>query len=381
MQLLNKLELLQFVRERADLFDISERINPFSGSAWTLHFVEQIAENSWQFQVADSQNGGESLMLLYSDKMTPYRLTAVANYYVSLISPLVSAIDSSEARGASLDKLVDQFVQKRPRCAIMDFSPLDKESPDTESLRRALSVRGWYTKMYDCFGNWYLPCANLSFDDYMKSRDSKLVNTWSRKRKKFENAESGGARLEIVVDPGDVSRAMDAYESVYAKSWKKPEPYPNFVRDWAFVCAKNGWLRLGLAWLGDTPIAAQFWFSMHGRAYIFKLAYDESHAKLSAGTVLSAHMFRHALDKDRVVEIDYLTGDDAYKQSWMTKRRQRVGLIACNLWTRRGLLLGAREFAGELVKPFLRKVRGGLAFMSSIRLSQHSILASNKVLE
>ena len=77
---------------------------------------------------------------------------------------------------------------------------------------------------------------------------------------------------------------------------------------------------------------------------------------LSAGTVLSAHLFKHALDEDRVVEIDYLTGDDAYKQSWMTERRQRVGIIACNPRTPRGLMIGARELAGAL-KQRLQRIR------------------------
>ena len=83
------------------------------------------------------------------------------------------------------------------------------------------------------------------------------------------------------------------------------------------------------------------------RTYIFKLAYDEEYAKWSAGTVLTAHLMRHSLEQDRVIEIDYLTGDDAYKKSWMTARRERVGLIAGNPRSARGLLIGAREFAGE----------------------------------
>jgi CelD/BcsL family acetyltransferase involved in cellulose biosynthesis len=126
------------------------------------------------------------------------------------------------------------------------------------------------------------------------------------------------------------------------------EPFPQFVRGWARTCAENGWLRLGVAWLGDAPIAAQFWFTLHRRAYIFKLAYDEAHTKLSAGTVLSAHLFRHALEVDRVVEMDYLTGDDGYKKSWMTHRRERIGLLACNLRTPRGLAAAAAEYTGTL---------------------------------
>ncbi len=289
-------------------------------------------------------------MLLYSDEKSPYRRSAVANYYTSLYSPLISSLESMEERTAVIEKLVQQLIQLRPRCSCVDLSPLDGDASETASLRQSMSALGWYAKEYKCFGNWYLPCANMSFNDYMRGRSSALLNTWTRKRKKFE--QNSDARLEIVSDPSKVASAMDAYEAIYVKSWKKPEPYVDFVRNWAVVCAKNGWLRLGLAWLGDTPIAAQFWFTMHGRAYIFKLAYDEQHAKLSAGTVLSAYMFKHALDEDRVFEIDYLTGDDAYKQSWMTSRRQRVGILACNPWSPRGLLIGAKELAGDITKPW-----------------------------
>ncbi len=357
MHLLNKPQVLEFVRERLDLFNRAEALNPFAGAAWTLHFIEQVAEDSWTFVIPEDRAGGHSLMLLYTETAKSYRLSAVTNYYASLYSPLVSSIDAPAERGSILARLVKQLDDLRPRFGVMNWSPLDRDTADTANLRTAVSASGWYAKQYDCFGNWYLPCAGVAFDDYMKSRDSKLRNTWSRKRKKFERAVAGDARLEIVVDPAEVPRAMDAYEHVYAKSWKKPEPYPDFVRQWAHICARNNWLRLGVAWLGDLPIAAQFWFTMHGRASIFKLAYDEEYSQLSAGTVLSAHMFGHALDVDHVLEIDYLTGDDAYKQSWMTRRRQRTGILACNPRTPRGLMIGAQELAGGITQRWRARVQ------------------------
>ena len=348
MHFLNKAGALRFVRDRRELFDQAGRSNPFACSAWILHFIEHVAEDGWTFVVPEHRGAGESVMLLYSDKGAPYRRFAATNYYASLYSPLISSLPSGPERGSALGALVDQLVESVPRSAAISFAPLDKQSPDTTALRDCFSSRGWYVKQYACFGNWHLPCAGLAFDAYMKDRDSKLVNTWTRKLKKFNSAQAPGARVEIVTEPKDTQAAIDAFERVYARSWKKPEPYPGFVRDWAAICASNGWLRLGLAWVDDVPIAAQFWFTMNRRAYIFKLAYDEDYAKWSAGTVLSAHLFKHALDEDRVVEIDYLSGDDAYKQSWMTGRRERVGLIACNPWTPRGLLISAAEFAGEM---------------------------------
>ena len=346
MHLLSKAEATRFVAERRALFDGAGRANPFACSAWVMHFIEHVAEDGWTFVVPECRGAGDSVMLLYSDKKAPHRWSAATNYYASLYSPLISSLDSGPERSAALGELVDQLAGAVPRCAAITFAPLDRQSADTAALRDRFCMRGWYVRQYACFGNWHLPCAGLAFDEYMRSRDSKLYHTWTRKAKKFTDAQA--ARVEIITEPGDTQAAVDAYERVYARSWKKPEPYPDFVRDWAAICARNGWLRMGVAWAGDVPIAAQFWFTMNRRAYIFKLAYDEDYAKWSAGTVLSAHLFRHALDEDRVVEIDYLSGDDAYKQSWMTERRERVGLIACNPRTPRGLMISAAEFAGEV---------------------------------
>lgn len=340
MQILDRTQALDYVRARRELFDAAGAANPFACSAWVLHFLAQVARDDWEILAAEG--GADAALLAYREPGARHRVAALANYYASLWSPVVAATD----RGAALDALAGELAGLAPRPAVVNLAPLADDA-DAAALQAAFARRGWYVRRYFCFGNWYLPCEGLGFDAYMQARDSRLYNTWTRKAKKFQKG-ADGARLEIVTDPSGVDAGMDAYDHVYARSWKVPEPYPQFVRGWARICAENGWLRLGIAWLGDVPIAAQLWFTLHRRAYIFKLAYDEAHTKLSAGTVLSAHLFRHALEADRVVEMDYLTGDDAYKRSWMTHRRERIGLVACNPRTPRGLLAAATEYAGAL---------------------------------
>jgi hypothetical protein len=39
-------------------------------------------------------------------------------------------------------------------------------------------------------------------------------------------------------------------------------------------------------------------------------------------------MFRNAIELDRAALIDYGSGDDVYKQDWMSTRRLRVGIEA-----------------------------------------------------
>ncbi|MEO8991508.1 MAG: hypothetical protein ABI284_08810 [Nitrosospira sp.] len=47
--------------------------------------------------------------------------------------------------------------------------------------------------------------------------------------------------------------------------------------------------------------------------------------------------------------------DDSYKRVWTTHRSERLGLLACNLWSLRGLAIASTQFAGELVKRWLNR--------------------------
>ena len=62
---------------------------------------------------------------------------------------------------------------------------------------------------------------------------------------------------------------------------------------------------------------------------IFKLAYDEEYynCRPAPCCLRTCSGMRSTWIG---FEIDYPTGDDAYKQSWMTQRRQRTGILACN---------------------------------------------------
>ena len=177
---------------------------------------------------------------------------------------------------------------------------------------------------------------------YLDERPGQLRSTLKRKRARLL---ADGAKIEIATGPHDVERALAAYEQVYARSWKQPEPVPQFMPALIRLCARRGWLRLGSVWLGEVPIAAQLWIVADGRAAIYKLAYDDAYKRYAAGTVLTAQLMQHVLDVDQVHEVDYLTGDDAYKQQWMTHRRERWGLVAYDLRTMPGCWGALRQWA------------------------------------
>jgi CelD/BcsL family acetyltransferase involved in cellulose biosynthesis len=116
------------------------------------------------------------------------------------------------------------------------------------------------------------------------------------------------------------------------------------------TAAAQGWLRLGVLALDGQAIAAQLWLVHDGKASIYKLAYVEGFERYSAGSVLTHALMQHVIDVDQVQEVDYLTGDDGYKQDWMSHRRERRGIVAFDLRTLRGLALAARHVVGKWIK-------------------------------
>jgi CelD/BcsL family acetyltransferase involved in cellulose biosynthesis len=59
---------------------------------------------------------------------------------------------------------------------------------------------------------------------------------------------------------------------------------------------------------------------------------------------------RHVMVDDRVSEVDYLIGDDPYKQSWMGQRRERCGIVAYNPISLIGNTKLIYEAAGRLLR-------------------------------
>ena len=276
-------------------------------------------------------------------------VSALSNFYTAIFAPAFAADVSAE----DLLPLTRALRRGGARAAAYRFSPMDPASREFDLLRRALVLAGLSAHAYFAFGNWYEPVSQ-AWAGYLKDRSGQVRSTIKRNGKKFK---AEGGRLEIVQGGDGLEAALAAYQTVYSKSWKVPEPYPGFVPNLIRLCAARGWLRLGLAWLGDTPVAAQIWIVANGRADIYKLAYDEAYKALAPGTLLTALLMEHAIDVDHVQEIDYLIGDDPYKATWMSQRRERFGLVAYDPLTLRGLLGLTRQAIGATWRHLRARLR------------------------
>ncbi len=206
------------------------------------------------------------------------------------------------------------------------LEPVAKNDSKLNGLARFLEIAGFSCENIFRIYNWVYHLQGQSYKEYMAGRPAPLRNTISRKMRKLEREHGYEIRL---FTGEEVPRHMPDYYMVYHASWKQNEIRNAGFQD-CFVEAfsRAGWSRLAILYIKGQPVAAQLWFVRHNKASIFRLAYDKAWRQYSTGSILTSFLMEYVIDTDRVAEIDFLTGNDAYKQDWMSERRERF-LLSC----------------------------------------------------
>ncbi len=242
-------------------------------------------------------------------------LAGLANWYTFRFRPLLSA----EADNRQLlEAMAEDLAHRTHRITL---SGLPDEDGSATALEQAFKAAGWLVMREECDSNHVLHVEGRTWEEYRAGLPGQLRTTLSRKSSKVD--------CEVLTRfDEDVWRA---YEDIYAESWKPEEGSMEFLRALAETEGRAGRLRLGIARArsganAGEPLAAQIWTIEGNTGFIHKLAHRESAKRLSPGSVLTAAMFRHAIDEDKVSLIDYGTGNDAYKSNWMEEVRPRYRL-------------------------------------------------------
>lgn len=348
--------------ESRSLFDRDLTSDIFSSRAWFQNLTETVftQRDDVRLYVFRSDNPPHEIDAILPmrqcvsvGRLSSNALLPLANFY----TPSFGMISASDC--PAFDKCLAQWTESLSRQIPLydqvSLFPLCDDSVFNKVAGRALETAGYVVQRYFCFGNWYLNVAGRNYDDYFKDLPSTLRHTVTRKSRQL--ASMPGLRLTILFSPQQATEGARAFDHVIRSSWKTPEPFPRFIPGLIKTCAEQGWLRMGVAYLHDKPIAFQIWFVYRNTASIYKLAYDEAHAKLSVGTVLTAMLMRKVIDEDGVTEVDYLNGDEQYKQDWMSGRRERVGIIAFNKKTIRGAMGAAWNLLGRTIRQLQKKSR------------------------
>ncbi|HEX4848868.1 MAG TPA: GNAT family N-acetyltransferase, partial [Novosphingobium sp.] len=240
------------------------------------------------------------------------RIHALGNWYTFRTAPLFTPGADADCL---LTALAEDLAGESPHLVLF---PLPDENGETTRFARALRQAGWAVFVSPCDVNHVLPVGGRSFAEYLATRPGPLRTTLKRKAGKVE------VELATVFDPA----LWAEYEAVYAASWKPEEGSPAFLRAFAEAEGQAGRLRMAVARAEGQAVAAQFWTVEGGTAFIHKLAHTEASKPLSPGTTLSAALFEHVIDRDKVDLVDFGTGNDSYKRDWMEQVRPRYRIEA-----------------------------------------------------
>ncbi len=325
----------------------------FNSPDW-FHLIErEIAGPDDQlryYAVSDPQDGRALALLpmvVWADRGGK-TLSSLSNFYSLSYSPVF--LLTLTRRNEILRFLAKELLKERPKWRNIDFKMLDSKRPLFREMIDAFSDAGGLCAPYFQFDNWFCHLNDASAEEYFASRPRRLINTINRKIKALGKKNSWS--IDLYTDEQNIEAGMAAYLQVYDKSWKPAEGYPFFIPALMRMTVAKGMLRLAVLSIDGQPAAAQFWLVHKGTAVIYKLAHDEKFKTFSVGSILTKFLMRRVIDQDHVTLIDYGVGSEAYKQDWMTERKERWGLTVYNPSSFGGLARAAIHFSAMFHKRF-----------------------------
>ena len=153
--------------------------------------------------------------------------------------------------------------------------------------------------------------------------------------------------LSIFSTATEIAEQYPKFQLIYDESWKGEESYPEFICDVLQHLAAIGKAKLGILSVDGEPAAAQIWFKIGLAWGVFKLAYRPQFRRYSVGTLLTASMIECLFTESMPSEIDFLSGDDAYKRDWVGQKREHFGMELIGRSNIYGRALGLkRRFIG-----------------------------------
>ncbi len=205
----------------------------------------------------------------------------------------------------------------------LSLSPIAENDNSMLELKQAFESIDYTYYQHFLFYNWIHRPERQTYDEYLAQRPSILRNTIKRKQRKLEREHNYSLHMYT----GDeVKQALIDYHDAYSSSWKANEQYASLLDSVAIKFSIPNWTRLAILKIDGKAAAAQLWFVVGGKASIFRLAYNEEWKQYSPGSILTAYLMEYVIDSDKVEEIDFLTGNETYKQDWMSERRQRCSM-------------------------------------------------------
>lgn len=330
------------------LTEASLSVNPFVSAPWLQCFERYLVreDESLRYLVVRDQQRVLAVLPLVLKHMPLFgvqKVRGMTNFYTGIFNCLSNAAIASPAAHEALAVGVAAALKAEfPHVGLIEFAPLRDHSGFMPCLERSLHTYGYRTRHYLAHANWYEDLDGRDFAAYMADRPGRVRSTLDRKSKSL--ARELGYEVQVCAEPADISSCMGEYHAVYAASWKNTEYSPAFIEDIMVRMSAAGIVKLGILRAGGQAAAVQIWIKIGLTWAVFKLAYDPRFDRYSVGSILTARLIENFLMTGPCAGLDFLSGDDAYKQEWATRRREHWGLEAVAMHNVMGIAIRAKRY-------------------------------------
>ncbi|MBS0248724.1 MAG: GNAT family N-acetyltransferase [Proteobacteria bacterium] len=211
--------------------------------------------------------------------------------YAPLTTPLLDR-DHPEAAARALLAA----ARKAGAHAVM-LPAMAQDGPVAEALRRAVEPFGVSPRLFDAHERARLD-ATQGEDDAVAALGSKKLKELRRQRNRL--ADNGEVEFRIAAPGDEAAAALQQFLALEAAGWKgeagtalaAKEGDIAFLNEALPMMVRDGAAQIVTLSSGDKVVAAGVLLRHARRAYFFKIAYDETMAKMSPGVQLTLDITR-----------------------------------------------------------------------------------------
>ncbi|MEM7543643.1 MAG: GNAT family N-acetyltransferase [Pseudomonadota bacterium] len=305
--------------------------NPFVSLPWLVAFEKHFTSQDRSAYVVLNDAEGALLVLPILEHRrfgVPVKLRPMSNFYSTFYAPPCRVASAGGPTPQELGHALAEFLSDHYRhFPLIEMAPLRGFGALWQGLLERLGSRGYEVRRYGHHVNRFENVEGDSFASYMARRPGALRSVLRRKPRVL--ARELGFQVILFEDRENMDRAVDHFEQIYEESWKESEASPKFIRAMCKTLAAEARLKLGILYSGTgDPIAGQIWFRIGEAWSVFKLAYRPQYSRYSPGSILMAALIESFFARGAVATLDFLSGDDPYKQDWVSQHQIHWGFEA-----------------------------------------------------
>ena len=306
--------------------------NPFLTHGWLARWWEAYAPGRrlWTLVAHEAGTGrlvGAAPLVLERARLGARRLAfmgageAAPNHLDLIVAPAHRDAFARAVAGALRDAGGEWDV--------LELLSLDGDAPAARALLEALGGVGMEPGVA-LFARCPYAALPATYDEYLRGRGAKLRAQLRSKEKKLRQ-DFGDVAFGRVESAAELDAAFDAFVRLHQGRWAARGEVGAFA-DPAFVafhraCAadalRRGTLRLYHLRVAGEYAAALYCYRAGRRLFYYNTGFDERWSKYSVGVLILGHAVERSI-ADGVTEVDFLQGQEGYKEHWATGARDDV---------------------------------------------------------